>query len=445
MRPTGPARQNWWVHKEPALRIMTLAMQAGEVMLENSVSTAEVDDALRRILVAVGLGHCEVLVSVNTIQLSYLSDDLDAPLTLVRVVPSREPDIYRLVAVERLVQQIERAEIGPEEAHGELDRIAELPAPYPAWLAFVAGLASTFGWAIFAHGDVYAGLVAALAAVPVLLVFRIVASSRIPDVFASVAGAMIFVAVPYLFVWAGFDFRVAGAVVGGLFTLVPGAALVASVQDGLSGSPLSSLSRGLQAGFVAVGLALGVLIALRVVNRLGIESAATEREWPISIVAGAIVLALGALAIARYVPLVSVPPTIVLGLAAFGIVEAGPERGIEGNFGTFVAAMAIGVGGQLFARLQRTAPSVYTPISILVLVPGFTIYLSMFAFAQGANDIGAPLAGDALRVALAIAAGVALGVAIGRNVPDPRPRLRRWRPARAARPRPGDRGHGNRR
>jgi uncharacterized membrane protein YjjB (DUF3815 family) len=93
----------------------------------------------------------------------------------------------------------------------------------------------------------------------------------------------------------------------------------------------------------------------------------------------------------------------------------------------FLGGALIGVAGQIMARIQRTTATLFTASAVYVLVPGTLIYLAMLAFAQGDNDLGTDLTGQAIRIAIAIAAGIALGVAVGRSVPSPRARVAIWR------------------
>jgi uncharacterized membrane protein YjjB (DUF3815 family) len=122
---------------------------------------------------------------------------------------------------------------------------------------------------------------------------------------------------------------------------------------------------------------------------------------------------------------------MALAVLAWGITWAAPRQDIEGDMATFAGAVVVGLGGVLIARLQKSTATVYTSIAVLVLVPGFTIYLAMFSFAQDATESGVDLTITAVRVALAIAAGIALGAAAGRSVPRPRPPVELWRRTRS--------------
>ncbi len=82
-----------------------------------------------------------------------------------------------------------------------------------------------------------------------------------------------------------------------------------------------------------------------------------------------------------------------------------------------VAALVLGFGGQVLARVQRTVPTLYTSAAVLVLVPGTILYTAMLEFATGDTSKGGDLTVQAVSISIAIAAGTTLGVAVGRAIP----------------------------
>jgi uncharacterized membrane protein YjjP (DUF1212 family) len=408
------------------LRIMSVALRMGEVLVANGVSMAECLHVLRRTVQALGLDRCEVVVELNKVTLSYVPADLSGAVTVVRVVEGGAANLDRLVAVEHLVRSIEAREAGVVEAMAALDRIEASPSPYPGWLRYGAELAGVASWIVFAGGDplsVASGLVAAAL---VLVVLGLGRRSRVPELFVTVAAAVVVVSVPYAAGAAGLEFRVSPAVVGGLYPLLPGGALVASVTDGLMGAPISSLARGLGAIVTAVGVALGVLGALAMVDALGVELPEVPAgPWAPWITALAAAGAMVGLAVARDVAPVSVLPLAALGAGVWTVAHLGRVSDLGDDVRLLLAAVVLGLGGRLLARLQQGVASVYTGIAVFVLVPGTTIYLAMLSFARGVTEAGVSFSVDALTASVAIAAGTTLGVALGGRL---RPPLRRRRP-----------------
>lgn len=410
-REVEPSRQY-------ALEAMQLAQRVGSVIVANAESVADSVDGMRRVLRALGLEDCAVVVEMSTVTLSWQPAEGE-PITMVREVPVDDPHMHRLVLVQRLVTRIESGELEIAEAHAELARAAVAPDPYPSKVVILARLVSVAGWVVFSGGNwqsVLAGVAATALALPVVAA---VGRVRIPDVFATLFGAITVVMLPYALVWAGWDFPVGAAAVGGLYQFLPGRMLVASVNDGLSGSPVSALARGLQAVVSAVGVAVGVLATLRLAEVIGIQIAAIQvGRWGVIITMLAAGAAVGALAVGRQVPPIAVLPVMGLGMVVWLLAN---DLTVENQWArpvaVGVAALLLGFGGRVLARLQRTVSTLYTGVAVLVLVPGTILYSAMLGFALGETSLGGELTVQAVSISVAIAAGTTLGVAVGRAVP----------------------------
>lgn len=404
--------------REHALEVMRLALRAGEVMAGNAESVAECLDGMRRVLRSFGLADCSVDVEITTITLSWIPR-YGEPVTMVRAASADDPHLHRLVRVDRIIDRIEAGEIDLARAIVAVERAAKAPDPYPAWVVAFAGLLSVGGWVVFSGGGLDAAAVGIAASALVLPILGFVRRLKLPDVFVVLVGAAGIALLPYVAVWLGVEFAVGAAVIGGLYQFLPGRALVASVGDGLSGAPVSALARGLQAVVVAVGVAVGVLASLALVEALNITLPDVgPQRWDTPITALAAGTAVGALAINRQVPWRSVLPVVLLAMVVWVVArELRIELGWQREAAIGLAGLLVGFGGLVLARIQRTVAVLYTSVAILVLVPGSQLYTSMLQFALGNNGLAAELLLQAVGIALAIAAGTTLGVAIGRAVP----------------------------
>ena len=67
------------------------------------------------------------------------------------------------------------------------------------------------------------------------------------------------------------DVQASAVITGGLFALLPGRALVAGVQDGLTGFYITASARLLEVMYFFVGIVVGVLLVLYFGVQLGAE------------------------------------------------------------------------------------------------------------------------------------------------------------------------------
>lgn len=399
-------------------------------MLESSPSVSEVANRLRRFLPVVGLEGCSLDANYSSLILSYWGQNEPAPITTMREVHVSDPHLERLWGAESLLDQIEAGTVGLHDAYDHLRRLERAPR-IPRSYTRLAVMLSVAGWVLFLDGSGFATfLVALLASQLALPADRFVAVLRLPAVASQFTAAAIIAAVPNLVAAAGVDLQVGRAVVGALFLYLPGRALVSSVIDGLSGSPVSALARGVQALVTAGSLAMGMLVGTSIGEGLGLNYTPDGTATPLLVsVLGAAVGMLG-VALLWGMPLRFVPTTLAIGAIGWLVVAlmsaGGPSKG-TGWTSYALAAGVVGLLSGLVASAQRSSPSIYAGVAILPLVPGFTLYRGVLALSQGKRAAAVDAFAEAGVLSLAIAIGVALGLAFGADLIRTRRRLPRGR------------------
>ncbi|MHB1432035.1 MAG: threonine/serine exporter family protein, partial [Streptosporangiaceae bacterium] len=202
---------------------------------------------------------------------------------------------------------------------------------------------------------------------------------------------------------------------------VPGYALVASAQDALTGFPISAGARGLEVLLAAIGIITGVAavlyasVSLGVVISLGSVTAAPFVYLPLQVAAAGVAAALyGAATAVPRRSLLAAGIVGALGWAAFLFLR---HAGLSLIAATAVAAVVVGVAGNVLAGRHRTHPFLYVVPGIMPLVPGLALYqamLDLFTTQQGGKALL-----QAFGIGLAIAAGVTLGNIIVRPLRRP--------------------------
>lgn len=417
----GPGESDMRVDfTDRALKMMNAGLMVGEAMLRSRIATSEIESSIRRFNRAFGFGHMEVSVTMSEILLGLIDPRLDAPMTALRVVDMGDIRLDLLVRFETLLGLIESGETDLDNTIAELERISAAPPLRPWWADSLFYLLCVAAWIVFVGGGPIGALAGVVGAMVMQVIVIPLSRARLPEAFATAASAVLAVAAPATAAYLEVPIAMTPAIVGGLFPLLPGGALVAGVTDGLSGAPLSALAKALQATVTAVAVALGALGALTVVDSLDIVATADGVATPTLVLGASAAVAVTSLALSRSMPLKLAPGTAITAILAWSVISALPN-GAEGfPMGTFAAAVTVGASGQIIARIVRTSASLYTTTAVYVLVPGFATYLAMAAFASGDTDVGIDLLIRALTISAAIAAGVTLGVALTRKVPVPR-------------------------
>ncbi|MBB6438002.1 uncharacterized membrane protein YjjP (DUF1212 family) [Streptomyces candidus] len=405
-------------------RVLDLTLRIGELLLAGGEGAEDVEAAMFAVSRAYGLDRCEPTVTFTLLSISYQPSLVDDPVTASRTVRRRGTDYTRLAGVYRLVADITAADtdVTLEEAYRRLAEIRRNRHPYPGWAltgasGLLAGSAS-----VLVGGGVLVFIAATLGAILGDRLAWLCAGRGLPEFYQFVAAAM-----PPAAMGVGLAFVpdsvVSGilpsaVITGGLFALLPGRALVAGVQDGLTGYYITASARLLEVMYFFIAIVLGVLIVLYVGAGLNpnLHPDATMHVQSRPVIQ---ILASIALCFAFAILLQQERSTVLMvslngGVAWIVFGAMNTTGNISAVASTAVAAGLVGLFGQLFSRYQYASALPYVTAAIGPLLPGSSTYYGLLGIAQ--NDVNAGLTSlsKAAAIALAIAIGVNLGGEISR-------------------------------
>ncbi|WP_374207970.1 threonine/serine exporter ThrE family protein [Streptomyces sp. MUM 203J] len=401
-------------------RVLDLTLRIGELLLAGGEGAEDVEAAMFAICRAYGLDRCEPTVTFTLLAVTHQPSLVDDPVTVSRTVRRRGTDYTRLTAVYQLIADInaDDSEVTLEEAYRRLALIRRNRHPYPGWALTLAAGGLAGAASVLLGGGVAVFLIAAAGAMLGDRLAWLAAGRGLPEfyqfVLAAVPPAALGVTVSLLH--AGL--RPSAVITGGLFALIPGRALVASVQDGLTGFYITASARLLEVGYLFVAIVVGVLTALYMGVQLGAklnpEGSVELVERPLTQIAAAMVLSL-CFAILLQQERTTVLFAVCNGAVAW-VVFAAITFTAEGSavMATALAAGLVGLFGQLMARYQHTSSLVYVTAAIGPLLPGSAMYYGVLAIAQSRMDAGFTSLARAAALALAIAIGVNLGGELAR-------------------------------
>ncbi|MET7934730.1 threonine/serine exporter family protein [Streptomyces sp. NPDC005322] len=395
-------------------RVLDLTLRIGELLLAGGEGAEDVEAAMFGVAHAYGLVRCEPTVTFTLLSVSYQPSLVDDPVTASRTVRRRGTDYTRLSAVFRLVDDItSQDDFTLEEAYRRLAEIRRNRHPYPGWALTAAGGALAGAASMLVGGE---WLVFFAAAIGAMLGDRLawLASGRgLPEFYQFVAAAMPPAAMGVVLSLAGSGLQASSVITGGLFALIPGRALVAGVNDGLTGYYITASARLLEVGYLIIGIVCGVLTVLyggvQLGAKLNPEAALRHDHRPVIQILAAMLLAL-AFAVLLQQERHTVLFATLNGAVAWVVYGAMADTAnVPPVAATTVAAGLVGLFGQLLSRYRYASALPYVTAAIGPLLPGSATYFGLLALAQGNLDRGIPHLTQAAALALAIAIGVNLG------------------------------------
>ncbi|MFC0581581.1 threonine/serine ThrE exporter family protein [Micrococcoides hystricis] len=394
-------------------------LDVGESLFRYGATALEVESSAIAITASFNISDVEVDVNNQSLILNYAPMD-GSGYTLSRVVRSWSQNYAGLAALHRLVTDIAAGEINHAQARAEFEEITRKPKPFPKWLALPAAGIFAGLFVVYIGGSWLEGGLSFASTLLVMWAIGVLHRSRVPEFFTTMAGG--FVATIVAFGLAALAVPVAPSMVvaGGLMMLLPSARFVSAVQDGINGFPLTAAGRFVSASLSYAAMVAGIVAAVVLADTFGAAELNLIEIQPSSLPIlglGAIVMAAAA---ADGVVEQSEPrlllPTALVSLAGFFAYTLAIEFGAGPRLTPAIAATVIGAAARAVA-LRMGAPQLVVAVpAILFLLPGLTIFRSMYSIAMDSGAIVDGLVGmfNASMVIMAIAAGVALGDNIAR-------------------------------
>jgi uncharacterized membrane protein YjjP (DUF1212 family) len=401
-------------------RVLDLTLRIGELLLAGGEGAEDVEAAMFAVCRSYGLDRCEPNVTFTLLSISYQPSLVEDPVTASRTVRRRGTDYTRLAAVFQLVDDLSDPDshISLEEAYRRLAEIRRNRHPYPSWVltsasGLLAGAAS-----VLVGGDLVVFVAAALGAMLGDRLAWLCAGRGLPEFYQFLVAAMPPAAIGIALTLAHVDVKAAAVITGGLFALLPGRALVAGVQDGLTGFYITAAARLLEVMYFFVGIVVGVLVMLYLGVQLGAhlnpDAALGITERPLWQIGASMLLSLTFAVLLQQERSTVVAVTLNGGVAwsVYGAMHYAGE--ISPVASTAVAAGVVGLFGQLLSRYRFASALPYTTAAIGPLLPGSATYFGLLAIAQNEVDAGLVSLTKAAALAMAIAIGVNLGSEVSR-------------------------------
>jgi uncharacterized membrane protein YjjB (DUF3815 family) len=277
----------------------------------------------------------------------------------------------------------------------------------------LAGAAS-----VLVGGDLLVFIAAALGAMLGDRLAWLCAGRGLPEFYQFMVAAMPPAAIGVALTVAHVDVKASAVITGGLFALLPGRALVAGVQDGLTGFYITASARLLEVMYFFVGIVGGVLLVLYFGVQVGAELnpdvALSIPERPLWQITASMLLSLTFAVLLQQERSTVLAVTLNGGVAwsVYGAMRYVAE--ISPVASTAVAAGLVGLFGQMLSRYRFASALPYTTAAIGPLLPGSATYFGLLAIAQNEVDKGLVSLATAASLAMAIAIGVNLGSEISR-------------------------------
>jgi len=323
----------------------------------------------------------------------------------LRVYP-RPVDLYAISRLDDIADSIAQGRLEPRRALRELDELARDPARRrPDWAIVAASALVGAGVAIIRDGGWRESVGAAAVGLFVGLL-RIAIKDERSAALLTPLGAFVAGFLASALADAGFRISVVDVTIAGLVMMLPGMTMVVGMRELATGHLQSGLSNTASAVVQFIGLAFGVAVASSLAtNWLGETPSYSPVPLPRGIEIPAAALVGLAFAVTLRAPARDAIWTCSASLFAV-VVQSLATTYLGSVAGVFMAALLLGLAGNLAGRRSHRSRLAFIVPGVLMLVPGSMGYESAADLMGGGTIAGVERASDMLVSILAISYGL---------------------------------------
>lgn len=237
------------------------AKLSAKLILENGGETSRAEETVYRICNSLGFVKTDVFAIPTGLFISVSKDETEVNTSVTRI-RKRSVDLTTIEEVNSVSRNIADGTVTIDEALVKLKTISERKGERKLIKVVATGLAAGF-FALMFNGSVYDFIAAAMCGVLVQIVAN---SIKFTDVFnfaVSILGGFIIGLGSVLFVSITGVGSLEKIIAGSIMPLLPGVPMVNAIKDTMRGDLLSGVSRGAEAILIAVALAFGAGVVLR--------------------------------------------------------------------------------------------------------------------------------------------------------------------------------------
>ncbi len=257
------------ISKERKKKILIFALKTGEMLMQNGAEIYRIEDTIARICNACGIPYAEAFVTTTGIFLS-LDDGNEASeiFTFQKRIRGANTNLDKISKINQMSRDLVENRLSLEQGIEKLNEISK-EEPYPfAVRAFGAALTASF-FALMFGGEIEDFFVTAVIGAlsyGLSVFFEKIESNYFIKGFCSTAFAT-FLTIISIQLKLGINMD--AIIIGTLMIFVPGMAITNAIRDFLTGDTISGIARTVEAFFIAVSLAVGVGIVLRLWIAMG--------------------------------------------------------------------------------------------------------------------------------------------------------------------------------
>ncbi len=250
-------------------KILILALRAGELMMKSGAEIYRVEDTITRICKACQIPYVEVFATPTGIFLSLDEGSEDSDMhTFIKRIKGSTIDLEKISQINHFSREFTTTDLSIDSGLTILKNISAIK-PYHILLRVLgAAFVSSFFSLIFQGNinDFFCSFFIGACSYMISILLEKIETNSFIRAFSCCACATFLALGSFAL---GFGSNLNSVIIGSIMIFLPGVALTNAIRDTLAGDMLSGASKGIEAGIIAVSIATGVGVAIKIWILLG--------------------------------------------------------------------------------------------------------------------------------------------------------------------------------
>ncbi len=245
---------------------LSISAKTSEILLQNGAETYRVEDTIKRMLSICDFEDIQCFVIPTGIFISV--ETKDDTFSIIRRVTRSTIDLHKIEDVNDFARNFSNGLIDPKDAKSILTEIDE-SKKYSKYIQLFASAMSAGLFALVFGGgiiDLAFGCI-----IGILIRLYLLSASKLSLGFFidSLISAFIASFIANSLTFLNINVNQNAIIIGAIMQLVPGVLITNSIRDSISGETIAGLSKASEAIFIAIAIALGVIIPMFFSSQLG--------------------------------------------------------------------------------------------------------------------------------------------------------------------------------
>lgn len=242
-------------------QIINIAKICAQVILENGGETYRAEESVGHICRSLGFPETEVIALTTGVFISVCKDNVNYS-TAVKRIKKRSVNLSIINEANDISRKLTSGQLSLQQAEEKLKELAKPQKEKVALTVIAAGLSSGFFSLLFG-GSVYDFIASTIIGIIVQYVASTIKIEDMFNVAVSTLGGMIIGLGAVIWVRYLHLGNMQMIITGAMMPLLPGLAMTNSIRDTMRGDLISGVARGAEALLVALSIAFGVGVVLK--------------------------------------------------------------------------------------------------------------------------------------------------------------------------------------